>query len=244
LRRAVVLELLATYPPGLVLEIGSGSGALLYDLAQRGFCGLGVEQSPEALAIATQILTNVPAFRIDNKLSEDEKEHYDYVVAFEVLEHIEEDQAALQTWASYLKRKGILMISVPAHHHRWSATDVWAGHYRRYERTEIDTRLENAGFDVLATYSYGWPLSNLIEPIRTWVHSRQLKRATRASATPVLDKQSHTARSGIERTVEARLYPLYANRFGAAVFSICSYLQQCVSSRDLGTGYLVLARKR
>ena len=163
LRRAVILELLATYAPGLALEIGSESGALLHDLAQRGFRGLGVEQSPEALAIATQILTSVSALRIVDKLPEDEKEHYDYVFAFEVLEHIEENQAALRTWARYLKRKGILMISVPAHHHRWSASDVWAGHYRRYERREIDARVQNAGFDVLAAYSYGWPLSNLVE---------------------------------------------------------------------------------
>jgi SAM-dependent methyltransferase len=244
LRRAIILDLLATYPPGLVLEIGSASGALLYDLAQRGFFGLGVEQSSEALAVATQILTNVSAFRVVDRLPEDEIEHYDYVLAFEVLEHIEEDQAALQTWASYLKRGGILMISVPARHHRWNASDVWAGHYRRYERTGIGTRVDNAGFDVLATYSYGWPLSNLLEPIGAWVHGRQLKRAAHANALPVLDKQSRTARSGIQRTVEARLYPMYANWFGAAIFSICSYLQQRVSSTDLGTGYLVLARKR
>lgn len=243
LRRAVILELLADSPPGRVLEIGSGAGALLYDLARAGFYGVGVEQSPRALAVARQLLADVPAFEVLSVLPEGQERSYDYVLAFEVLEHIEDDQAALITWANYLKPEGTLMISVPAHHRRWTESDVWAGHYRRYERTEIIERIKNAGFEIVRAYNYGWPLSNLIERIRAWVHRRQLKYAADARLD-FPDKQTNTARSGIERTVEVRLYPLYGNWLGVAVFSCCISLQRAVYSADLGTGYLVVARKR
>src|SRR6056297_1260018 len=132
LRRAAVLDWLRDYPPGKVLEIGCGPGALLRDLADRGFSGTGVEVSEKARAIARQFLADNPEMRVVANLPEQNSGAYDYVLAFEVLEHIENDVAALNDWLAYLKPGGIAFLSVPAHRSRWNVTDLSAGHFRRY----------------------------------------------------------------------------------------------------------------
>jgi SAM-dependent methyltransferase len=246
LRRALILKLITNYPPGRVLEIGCGAGALLYDLSLYGFYGVGVEQSLQALIIANKLLAGTHAFEVINNLPglpEITGRFFDYVISFEVLEHIEDDQAALNTWSNYLRLNEILLISVPAHKSKWNKSDIWAGHYRRYERAEILTKVEKAGFEVIAIHCYGWPLSNLIEPIRSWVHGRKLKREALNYGNPETDRHERTSRSGIDRTIETRLYPLYASWFGKAVFSFFIHLQRYSLSTDWGTGYLVVARK-
>jgi SAM-dependent methyltransferase len=244
LRRAAICEFMVKLPTGRVLEIGCGAGALLYDLSQYGFYGVGVEQSVHAFNIASQLLTNVHSIEIVDKLTKQYEHSFEYLLSFEVLEHIKDDEETLREWAGYLKPEGILLISVPAHHRKWSKTDVWAGHHRRYERVEIIDKLENAGFKVASLHCYGWPLSNLIEPIRSWVHGRQMKREALGALNNESEILKKTSRSGIERSIETRLYPLYANWAGKVVFSFFINLQRFFYSTDLGTGYLVVAKKR
>ncbi len=244
LRRAAILDFIDNYTPGNILEIGCGIGALLYDLSQRGFYGVGVEQSAQGFKMASQLLANVDSIEIVDKLTKQYEHSFEYLLSFEVLEHIKDDEETLREWFGYLKPEGILVISVPAHHRKWSHSDIWVGHYRRYERAEIVNKIENAGFKVETLHCYGWPLSNLIEPIRSWVHGRQLKKETLISSDNESEKQKKTFRSGIERPVETLLYPLYANWIGRYVFSFLIYLQRFFYSTDLGTGYLVVAKKR
>lgn len=244
LRRAALLDLIGNDSPGAVLEIGCGAGALLYDLAQAGFYGIGVEQSPQACAVATQVLAGTPAFQVVSQLPEEKVMRYDYVMAFEVLEHIADDQAALCSWVQYLKPAGTLLISVPAHQKRWDQSDVWAGHYRRHERAELVAKIERAGCIVVTVYNYGWPLANWIEPVRSWVYGRRLQREARQHPQQKPDQLTQTFRSGVERTAEVRLYPLYANWIGSRIFSSFFWLQRRFFATDWGTGYLVLARKR
>lgn len=243
LRRAAILELMDKYPRGRILEVGCGGGALLYDLAMTGFNGVGVESSVQAYKIASRLLAGIDSIEIVDRLPEMSEAAFDYLLSFEVLEHIKEDEEALSKWSAYLKPKGLFLVSVPAHHEKWSNSDVWAGHYRRYDRTDIVDKLEKAGFRVLSISCYGWPLSNLIEPIRSWVHGRRLKCRSFNSLDTGADMLKRTSQSGVERTVETRLYPLYDNWFGRYVFSSFISLQRLFFSTDLGTGYLVVAKK-
>jgi len=158
-------------------------------------------------------------------------------VACEVLEHIEDDRAALAQWRDWLRPGGHLILSVPAHARRWSATDVWAGHFRRYEKAALRQLLETSGFAVEELECYGFPLSNLVEPFRAWSHARALRRREEAG------KAAATAQSGVERGLEARLWPLQAGLPGRLLFRLAFHLQTRFRNRDLGTGYLVLARR-
>lgn len=67
---------------------------------------------------------------------------------FDVLEHIEEDEAFLESLHYTLKTDGVLMITVPSYQFLWSYFDQQVGHYRRYNRRNLIRKLENTGFKV------------------------------------------------------------------------------------------------
>ena len=62
---------------------------------------------------------------------------FDLVCAFEVLEHIEDDVAALREWGAKVRPGGYVMISSPAFPDRFGPFDHFAGHFRRYDRQQF-----------------------------------------------------------------------------------------------------------
>ena len=235
LRRERVLALAGRLPRGRLLEVGCGAGALLHDLAERGFACEGLETSEEALELARFVNRDRPDVAIHAAPQPDWAGRFDALVSLEVLEHIEDDAAALAEWRGWLRPQGKLLLSVPARPELWNASDVWVGHCRRYDRAGLLRLLDRAGFEVERAECYGYPLSNWTERVRAWVHGRRL----RAAGVP-----AGTARSGIERGIEARLYPLQASRLGTSLFRAGCRLQERYLDRELGTGHLVLAARR
>jgi SAM-dependent methyltransferase len=214
MRRDRILRMMRALPPGELLEIGCGAGALLNDLARTGHACQAMETSPAARALADVMLRDHVGIRVHDAAQDDWHSRFDYVLSFEVLEHIEDDRGALKTWASWLKPNGYLLISVPAHQRRWTAS---------IHRTEC----------------YGFPLSNIMSPIRGWLHQRAMRR----ERTPAEDKAGNTQRSGTERTVESLFYPLEASFLGTALLKLNFALQDLFVGTEMGTGFLVLARK-
>jgi glycosyltransferase involved in cell wall biosynthesis len=237
LRRARLLALAARLGGGRLLEIGPGAGALLSDLAALGFSCDALESSEEAFRLAGALNAGESDVRLRREPGGDWTGAFDALVACEVLEHIEDDSGALAAWRAWLRPGGHLLLSVPAHARRWSATDVWAGHFRRYERDALRRLLTSSGFAVEELECYGFPLSNLVEPLRAWSHTRALRRRERQEMADA------TAQSGVERGLEARLWPLQAGLPGRLLFRAAFRLQEIFRHRDLGTGYLVLARR-
>ena len=243
LRRNRILALLQGQPPGLYLEIGCGPGALMFDLCRRGFECQALETSPTALRLARELHASDPEVAIFEQEQADWQGHFDYLGAFEVLEHIDDDRSALESWKAWLKPGGMLLLSVPAHQHKWNATDEWAGHFRRYGQAQLRSLLGAAGFEVLRFESYGVPLANLIEPIRARHHARQLQaKAGPEGDAGQVEIQERTEQSGVSRSLEARLYPLQRSLPGVLAMRTAFGLQRLFLSSDRGVGYLVLAR--
>lgn len=240
LRRARILHHMKKMAPGRVLEIGSASGALLSELAEVGFQCTGLETSAEAISLAQQV-------NVDNRVCfQTEADSawgpcFDYVFSFEVLEHIEHDRAALVQWASWLRPGGRMLLSVPAHPRLWNARDVWAGHFRRYRRSDLKEIFQDAGLIIEEIECYGFPLANILELMIAPSYRRYMK--SNRGDRPEIDKAAQTAASGIERTTHVKAFPLYAKAPGSFLMRSMIFVQQLFLKIGFGNGYLVVARK-
>lgn len=239
LRRKRVLRLVKRFAPGKLLEVGCGAGALLIDLSQLGHECIGLETSPRAFEIARALAAGSRQKReITTTAGDDWGQRFDTVCAFDVLEHINEDRAALEQWVAWTKPGGNVLLSVPAHSRRWGAGDVWAGHYRRYDRAPLVSLLTNAGLQIKHIESYGFPLANLTEWVGEYMYARQLKQGE------VLDRDKATAESGIQRDTYVR-YFTWIESFPGRLAVRAAYAAQSVASRsDVGSGFIVWATRR
>jgi 2-polyprenyl-3-methyl-5-hydroxy-6-metoxy-1,4-benzoquinol methylase len=75
-------------------------------------------------------------------------EEFDLIVAFDVIEHIENDVAAISNINKMLHKGGILIITVPQYMFLWSKLDEIVKHKRRYSRRVLVAKLQENGFDI------------------------------------------------------------------------------------------------
>ncbi|MGZ5221278.1 MAG: class I SAM-dependent methyltransferase, partial [Chitinophagaceae bacterium] len=80
-------------------------------------------------------------------------EHFDIVCALDVLEHVEEDAAAMQELKRVLKTGGALVVTVPAFRFLWSRHDLVNHHKRRYTLKDLTRKLMAKGF-IISYLSY------------------------------------------------------------------------------------------
>ena len=73
---------------------------------------------------------------------------FDVVGAFDVLEHLVEDESALAQMFNAARPGGGLLVTVPQQRYLWSASDEYAMHQRRYSRAELRAKVESAGFQI------------------------------------------------------------------------------------------------
>lgn len=174
-----------------VLEVGCGQGALGTRLASR-YRYLGVEPDTTSYEVAARRMSATGRGEVRNipvsELPDDEQ--FDLVCAFEVLEHIEDDHAALRDWATRLRKNGSLLLSVPAHQHRFGPADQLVGHFRRYDPPAMSALLTECGFTDVTIRLYGMPLGYLLEAGRNAIGRRKLATVEHTS------KAERTAGSG------------------------------------------------
>jgi SAM-dependent methyltransferase len=157
-----------------VLEIGCGQGSLGARLAQR-YRYLGLEPDQTSWTVAQRRVSAVGPGEVRNvAVGELVDERFDMVCAFEVLEHIKDDAAALQEWSARLRPGGWLLLSVPAHQHRFAPADKMAGHFRRYDPEALAALLTSQGFTDITIRQYGFPLGYLLEAARNKIGQRRL----------------------------------------------------------------------
>jgi SAM-dependent methyltransferase len=144
-RREVLAELIRRQvrlpAAARILEIGCGTG---HNLAMLGEFGKvdALELDDEARAHAEKRLGRSVMSAPLPELCEVPEAHYDLIGAFDVIEHIEDDQAAVGSIARRLKRGGKFVLTVPAHQWMWSAHDVVNHHKRRYSKKRLKALIE------------------------------------------------------------------------------------------------------
>ncbi|NIJ21994.1 SAM-dependent methyltransferase [Sphingomonas naasensis] len=127
-----------------ILEIGCGTGHNLPMLAQFGEID-AIEIDETARAKASERLGKPVGTAPLPELVGVAPGSYDLVAVLDVIEHVEDDVAALEAIATALKPGGKILITVPAHQWMWSAHDVVNHHKRRYSKAGFEALLANAG---------------------------------------------------------------------------------------------------
>lgn len=138
-----------------ILDLGCGTGAVLQELAPRGWA-VGMDLSPHALAFCqTRQLKRLVCGDAQHIPFADAS--FDAVIALDVLEHVPDDRAAFHEIARVLKPGGILVLNVPAFGWLWGPHDVALMHFRRYRRSDVASRLAEAGLHAeRLSYSVFW----------------------------------------------------------------------------------------
>jgi len=127
-----------------ILEIGCGTGHNLPMLGAFGEVD-AIEIDPAAREIASQRIGKEVGSSPLPELTGVADGQYDMIAVLDVVEHIEDDVAALEAMAKRLKPGGTILITVPAHQWMWSAHDVVNHHKRRYSKATLVAALERAG---------------------------------------------------------------------------------------------------
>lgn len=92
---------------------------------------------------------------------------------FDVLEHIEDDEAFLKDIYTLLEKDGLVYITVPAYQYLYSGEDRRVGHYRRYNYKQLSSKLKNAGYKIKYGTYFFWFLPLPILVIRKWLNKAQ-----------------------------------------------------------------------
>ena len=131
-----------------IIEIGAGTGNVSRYLKQNGFENISVgEMHLNGLKYAKGYgITECYQFDLLNTPFENE---FDTVCMFDVLEHIEDDNLALQNIYKSLTKNGNIVLTVPSHMWLWNRDDTIAGHKNRYTKKELIDRLHANGFEIL-----------------------------------------------------------------------------------------------
>lgn len=195
-RNRLVVHALERYFPEATSfhELGCGSGFVLSGVRQS-ILRLelsGSELFLSGLEVAAKRLGEVPLLQIDGRELPFTAE-FDVAGAFDVLEHIEEDERVLTELHRAVKPGGGVLVTVPQHPRLWSAADDYARHVRRYTRKELVAKLERAGFEPLLVTSF----VSLLLPL--FALSRLTKRP---SEEPYDPETEYRATAAIDKTLE------------------------------------------
>ena len=156
-RNALIVWAILKYFPHFesLLEIGCGTGFVLSNIVScfPGRRFVGSEVFVNGLNFARERLPGVDCIQLDACRIPYESE-FDVVGAFDVLEHIEDDETALNNVFRALNPGGGLIISVPQHAWLWSAVDEYACHFRRYQTRRLHAMVRSLGFDVIRSTSF------------------------------------------------------------------------------------------
>jgi SAM-dependent methyltransferase len=133
---------------GVILEIGSSSGYLIRDIknAFPELLIIGSDCIPEPLEKIAVHHPDTPLIQFDLVNCPLPDHSVDVIIALNVLEHINDDRAALEQIHRILKPGGYAIIEVPANPSLYDFYDKQLKHFRRYSLDELSCKAENAGF--------------------------------------------------------------------------------------------------
>jgi SAM-dependent methyltransferase len=175
---AHLFNLFRQYLGKRVLEVGSGIGTMSRPLADIADLVVGLEPNVNCVARLQEAMRGHPRFVLhachleECDRAELTAHRFDTVVCVNVLEHIEDDAAALRTFKDVLIANGRVLIFVPAVQAAYGPLDAELGHHRRYSKPTLARAFADAGLDLL-TLRYTNPIGLL-----GWMYNAHISKST------------------------------------------------------------------
>jgi SAM-dependent methyltransferase len=234
LREACIADVTREWVPGTFLEAGAGTGHMTRIFLERGFTGASHDLGESSRAAMRRNLAGFPGrMLVVDALDELPDESFDYLFAFEVLEHIEDDEGALREWAKKLRPGGRLLVSVPAHARKFGRSDDMVGHVRRYERKGMERLMTISGFGAIDMVNYGFPVTEITRRI-----SNKLIKGENNFSNLSAEQRSVLSAQAKPKVIERLL-----RIFGGNVFIPFCWVQRTFYRHDLGDGLVAWATK-
>ncbi|MBM0258456.1 bifunctional 2-polyprenyl-6-hydroxyphenol methylase/3-demethylubiquinol 3-O-methyltransferase UbiG [Micromonospora sp. 4G55] len=148
--------------PGRALDVGAAGGGNTRVLRAHGWRPLALEYSADGAGVARE--RGLDVIRSDARHLPVGSASLGLVVAFDILEHFDEDHLAAAEIRRTLRPGGTALIAVPCDMALWSAHDVAVGHVRRYDRESLRAVVEKAGLVVDELWSW----NVLLRPVAAW----------------------------------------------------------------------------
>lgn len=147
-RLEAIHQLMNEHGLSTLWEVGAGNGAVCIGLSSMGYETVAIEPLyGGAKYLADQGLVSFGSTLEELRLPANA---LPAIGIFDVLEHIEEPLPMLEEFARVLEKKGLLLITVPAHQFLFSNHDYSIGHFRRYSKKSLVSSLDEAGFELMS----------------------------------------------------------------------------------------------
>jgi SAM-dependent methyltransferase len=158
LRKRAIEKCLQQESPALILEIGSGVSPVVTKFNRTVYSDL----SYEAIKILKQTQKTGHYVVADGMHLPFKSNGFSHIISSEVLEHLENDRQALKEMARALKQSsGCLIITIPHRKCYFTNDDYFVKHHRRYELSEIKSRLRVSGLKPVQTQKVLGPLEKI-----------------------------------------------------------------------------------
>jgi SAM-dependent methyltransferase len=160
------------------LEIGCGNGYVLKGLMNLDYQLVGSEIYIDGLInVKKRLSDNVELIQL-NALNMPFENTFDIIGAFDVIEHIDDDEKVMQEVFKALKPNGYFLITVPQYQWMWSYLDDYAKHKRRYTQKEIKQKLIKNKFQIIYSSSFVTTLFPFVVLSRFLKKNKPLEKVT------------------------------------------------------------------
>lgn len=201
-RREALWSWLARHipPQARVLDAGCGTGYFTRQLARQGNPTQAIEHDATLANFAQGLLAREGLAAQVRQMSLGTGQlaalgQYDRVICMDVLEHIEDDSAAIADLRDALTSDGLLLISVPSMPALYGERDKFIGHFRRYSPASLRALAQGAGLHIIEGPRY-W---NALGVPPYWFYEKLLRK-------PINDDLRKPSKSGLKRLVGRAIY--------------------------------------
>jgi SAM-dependent methyltransferase len=213
---AVMTRALPTTGSSLLLEVGTGTGAMGHIFSRFGHF-VGLDNNWLALEQARAKVEHLVGGRVEELPFRPSS--MDAVCAYDILEHVEDDRGALRELRRVVKAEGKLLVTVPAFPFLWTEHDEVNHHRRRYTKASLGRALEDSGWRIERLTYFNTILFPAIAGARLMLRQRSSGRPPRSDfvhrVPPLLNRFLEAAFA-----VERHVVPLVDLPFGVSLLGI------------------------